>query len=615
MTVRRCRLARSRALAAALVVIASIGAGAAAAGDEPSYTLDDDPLRLGNRALEEGRLDDARARFAEAVAAGYRVAEAHRGLADVALRQGRLDDAEGEYRLAIAAGGEHAPEAQAGLGVLLLRRGRPLEARPLLERALAADGGSWLAQYGLARLDLAAGDLERAADRLERGRKRRGVAEGEDLYLHGRALLLLAGSDLAGAETSALRAMHLNPADPEHAELVARVYEQRGVPALAIQAYEQALAAPGATASAPLLHQLGNLYRAQQRFNDAHQTYLRAIAADSTYAPVLADLADLLSRADRHDTAARTYLRYLETADGDTSAWLGLAGSLQALRRYDEAAQAAAKARALDAASDEARLAFARAAIHGSDSVARDEAAAILLALPDSVVADATTLLSLAAWQGDRARIAAAESTLARAAAADSTLYQVPFQQGLLALRAGRTDDAIAAFGRALDLSPDTAAIHLNLGIALYQAGRLADAMPSLRRAADLDPGFTVARVMLAQTLAATGEIAAAEDEYRQALATAPRHAPALRGLGFCRLRQADYAGAARYYGDATAAEPDNADGWAGLGSARLGQGQLDAAAAAFDRARRIDPRNALLLSGAKLLEQARNTQKENEPR
>ena len=600
---------------ALLLALAVVGSGSAPAIGQPAYTLDRDPLRLGNRAFEQGRFDDARARYEESVAAGYRLADAHYGLAQVALRQGRLDDAETEFERSIAAGGGRTSDALSALGVLLLRRGRPAEARPRLEEAAAADPNNWRAQYGLACLDLAAGNLPQAAQRLERGSKRRGVDAGEDLYQHGRALVLLAGGDPAGAETAALRAMHLNPSDPQHAQLVARIYEQQGVPALAIQAYEQALAAPLAQPTAPLLHQLGNLYRAQNRFNDAHDSYVRAVAVDSAYAPALGDLADLLRRAGRHESAARTYLRYVAATPADTTAWLGLAESLHALRRFDQAAQAAARARTLDPTSQAALAAFARAAIQGADPDAKAEAAVVLAAVSDTVGLDASLLLALAAWQTEQKQYDAARAALARAAVADSSLYQVPFQQGIVALRTGRTEDAIAAFSRAVAREPGSAAINLNLGIALYQAGQLPEAILALRQAADLDDDLVVARLMLAQTLAATGEITAAENEYSQVLARQPNHAQALRGLGYCRLRQADYAGAERWYGEATAAEPGNADGWAGLGSARLGQDRLDDAAAAFDRARKIDPRNAMLQGGVKLLEQVRNSRKEDESR
>lgn len=608
--VRTC----TRFLAATLLVTAM--GGVAAAADPPSYTLDTDPLRQATRALEQGDLAAARARYAEAVTAGYKLTEAHTGLATVAVREGRYAEAETEYRQAIDAAGGRSAAAHAGLGVVLLRQDRLEAAAAEFTTALALDDGNWLAHYGQARLHLARKEWPAAEAELERGHKLRGVAAGEDLYLQGRAMLLLGTGDTAEAEKAALQAVSLNPADPVNGELLAQIYAQRGVPALAIQAYEQALNAPGVQPSAPMLHQLGNLYRGQQRFNEARDQYLRAVELDSTYVPVLGDLADLLRLANRHQMAARTYLRYVEVVPADTSAWLGLAASLSELRRWDQAVDAAARARALDPASAEAPRAFARAGLHASDPAVKAAAAELMASLPDDGQPwTATEWLDLAAVQMENKSYDAAGLTLARAAAADSTLYQVPFQQGVLALRLGQPQAAVTHFARAAALAPDSAPVQLNLGLAHYQAGQMDQAKAALRGAVERDPSSTTARVMLAQTLAAAGENAEAEREYREVLSRQRGQPQALRGVGFCRLRAADYQGAVKAYTEATGAEPTNADGWAGLGSAQLGLGNLDAAESAFARARSIDPKNVMLQKGTELLNQARSARKENQPR
>ncbi len=605
---------RTRALAACLLTV--VLAGVVLAADPPSYTLDTDPLRLANKALEKGDLAEATSRYEEAVAAGYKLADAHTGLAMVAVREGRYDEAEAQFRRAIDVAGGRAAAAHAGLGVVLLRQGRDEAAAAEFTAALAIDDDSWVAHYGRARLHLARGEWPQAEAELARGSKTRGLAEREDLYHHGRALLALGTGDTTEAEKAALQAVSLNPGNPENGELLARIYTQRGVPALAIQAYEQALTAPGVQPTAPMLHQLGNLYRGQQRYNEARDQYLRAVDLDSTYVPVFGDLADLLRVANRHVMAARTYLRYVAVVPDDTSAWLGLAASLGELRRWDQAVDAAAHAHALDPASVEAQRAYARAGLHATDPAVRAGAADLMASLPDDGAPwTATDWLDLAAVQMERKAYADAGNALARAAAADSTSYQVPFQQGVLALRTGEPPLAVTYFERAAALAPDSAPVQLNLGIAHYQAGQMPQATAALRAAVARDPASTTARVMLAQTLAAAGENAEAEREYREVLATQPNHGQALRGVGFCRLRAADYRGAVTAYTEATAAEPNSADGWAGLGSAQLGLGDLDAAESAFARARSLDPKNVMLQRGTELLNQARSARKENQPR
>ena len=120
----------------------------------------------------------------------------------------------------------------------------------------------------------------------------------------------LGTGDLAEAEKAALLAMHLNPTDPEGGILVARIYEMGHNLSLAINTYEQVLATPGVTPTAPLLANLGRLYRQEQRYNEARDKLTHAVMIDSTYTPALKDLGDLYRLANQHDKAARVYLRY-----------------------------------------------------------------------------------------------------------------------------------------------------------------------------------------------------------------------------------------------------------------------------------------------------------------
>ncbi len=590
-----------------VIVCALTAALASAVQGGQRYTEDNDPVDLGGKALSEGRLPKAKLRFEEAVAAGYRVPQARIGLAEIAVREGRLAEAETGYRHAAAEGGDRASEARAGLGVLLLRLGRTGEAASEIARALELDDDNWTAHYGRARLHLAAGAWEQSRAELAEGRDRRGVLEGEDKYRHGQALLLQGTGDLLGAEQEAQAALRLNPTDVEIGELVSRIYLRQGKPDLAIQAYEQALAAQGMPRTAPLMHQLGNLYRADRRTDEARDRYLQAVAIDSTYAPVLGDLGNLLSDEGRHELAARIYLRYVAAAPADTSAWVALSASLFELRRFDQARDAADKARQLDPADEKALFAHIRAGIRSNDPAVKQAAAAQVAALPPLARLETMTLVALADWQSQQQRYDDAAATLARAAALDPADPNVPFQTGIVALRRGDTAAAAADFRAAIALNPDAPAYHLNLGIALYQAGLFDEAIPTFRHALELREDLTAGRLLLAQVLAARNDVTGAEAEYRRVLTTEPENAKALRGLGYCLLRGADYADAAEAYRAATALDPDNADGWAGLGSAELGRERLDAAETAFARARQLDPSNVMLKKGAEILDQARN--------
>ena len=414
-----------------------------------------------------------------------------------------------------------------------------------------------------------------------------------------------------------MRAQVLNPADPQHAQLVARIYRQLGHKALAITAYEDALATPGLVPTAPFLHDLGRLYEDEKRFNEASERYLQAVAADSTYAPAMKDLADLYDRAGRFDMAAGTFLRYLDLVPGDLAARLCLGDCLLELGRFDQAAAAAGIAWSEGLDDPMAGFTFATAGIRAHSDTLRDHAAEVMISLLDEsgggYAWQTEDLLELAAWQVDHKDHEGARKTLTRAEGLAPEDPRIPFQLGLAELAAGRAPEAVEQCQKAAALDPAAPANFLNLGIARYQAGQVEESIPAFRQAAALRPDLVIARLLLAQALAATGSLPDAEMEYRGILELEPRNAKALRGVGFCRLRAADYPGAVKAYTQATEADPANADGWAGLGNARLGAGDLDAAEAAFAKAKAIDPQNIMLRTGTQLLDQARNGGKENQ--
>lgn len=571
-----------------------------------SYGIDEDPVRLGQKALEDGRLDEARARFQEAVDAGYKMDRAHLGLAEVAVRRGSWVEAEAFYRAALAA--RPLVEARAGLGLLLLRLERDAEAEAELDRALAEKPGLWDARYGRALLLLKRGRTADARALLAAGRERRGAAEGEDRYHHGMALALAAEGDLTAAEVEALGALALNPADARYAMLVADLSTQRGVPALAIDAWEQALRAPGVVPTAPMLEGLAALYRGVGRFQDARDHLLQAVELDSTYAPALRALADLLAAAKQHDRAARTWLRYVQLRPDDVDAQLALAASCGEIGSHAQALAAARTAMALDSARVDVRFALFRAGTRGPDAAAKEEAARLFASLPPDAGFEAKDLVAFAAWQREAKQWDAAREALVRANALAPEEPDVPFERGMLELAGGQPDSAVASFERAVALRSDAPHFHVNLGIARLRAGQNAPAVSAFRAGLALNPEHVYGRLLLAQALAVSDSIPAAESEYRRVLETEPTNAGALRGLGFCQIREGRYADAADTYAAATRAEPGNAEAWVGKGNALLGLGDLAGAEEAFGEAKKIDPENRSLRKGLELLQQAKES-------
>jgi superkiller protein 3 len=575
-----------------------------------SYTFDEDPVRLGNKALDRGDLQEASEQFAAALDADYHPDQAHLGLAKIAYRQGRYEDAEPHLRIALelhqAEKNEDYPEARASLGLLLLQLGRDLEAEDELETVVKEDSDLWDAQVGLALLELKREEWEKARKRLEKGANRKGIENGEDRYHYGMALYALGHDDLDTAEKEAINAFTLNPSNPQYGLLVGEIYQQRGAPTLAIDAFETVRKSPGVVETAPMLHTLGGLYASVGRYGEARDSYMQAAQIDSTYAPALKDLADLFYSAKQYDNAAKTYLRYVLLVRNDEDALLSLSEACYLTARYDQAAEAAKTALQLDPGNRETSYAFFKSGIQSRDPKTRDEAAELWPQVRDQPSLAAPELVAMGTYQIQKGQLSAAKTTLEAALAKDPQRADAQFQLGVLALKTRKPREAIAHFDAAILIQPDQPIYHLNLGIAYFQANELDEAIPPIRRALALDEGLTVGRLLLAQALAAVGSLEEAETEFQRVLDAEPENAKALRGLGYCQIRNKDFKRAIVTYEAATQADPANADGWAGLGNAHLSAQEWDAAERAFMKARELDPQNATMLKGMAMLEEAR---------
>lgn len=149
-------------------------------------------------------------------------------------------------------------------------------------------------------------------------------------------------------------------------------------------------------------------------------------------------------------------------------------------------------------------------------------------------------------------------------------------------LRAGRLEEARAAFETLTKLDPTSSALHLNLAVALARLGRTDEALAALAQAEKLDG--TNARVFFSRGLIAEqqGRLEEAAEFYRTTLRYEPDHEMAKQALS--RLT-----GSARVYVPATTAEAEAID-LAVRGAEEARRGAYDDAAALLDRAEELAP-------------------------
>jgi len=90
------------------------------------------------------------------------------------------------------------------------------------------------------------------------------------------------------------------------------------------------------------------------------------------------------------------------------------------------------------------------------------------------------------------------------------------------AASAGRVDEARAAYVRALEISPDSAFLHRELGMLERRRGDVAAALDRFRQAASLDPDDTVSAIQTGELLEQQGDYVGAEAAYRRAAGIEP---------------------------------------------------------------------------------------------
>jgi tetratricopeptide (TPR) repeat protein len=160
------------------------------------------------------------------------------------------------------------------------------------------------------------------------------------------------------------------------------------------------------------------------------------------------------------------------------------------------------------------------------------------------------------------------------------------------AREAGRHDDAVLAYHKALELDAGDAGVLANLGLAHAGAGRTADAIAAYHRSLAADSSRGLTWVNLGVALSVRGDPAGAEAAYTAALRADPQEPIAAFNLGNLFLRSGRNADAAAAYRLALDADPGLADAWFNLARALVALDALGDAAHAIRAGLEFEPDN-----------------------
>ncbi len=161
---------------------------------------------------------------------------------------------------------------------------------------------------------------------------------------------------------------------------------------------------------------------------------------------------------------------------------------------------------------------------------------------------------------------------------------------GVLAHQQARADDAVALIERSLELEPERADWHSNLGIVLQDRLRLDDAIAAYRRAITVDPSHANAHSNLGVVLRAKGEVAEAEAAYRAAIRIDPEHIDAYHNLGVLLNAQRRPREAALCFSKVITLRPNDPEARRLLALAHCTLGEVDKAVKIFQEWLEDDP-------------------------
>lgn len=423
-------------------------------------------------------------------------------------------------------------------GHALLEEGKFEDARALFASVLESEPENLDAHAGLARVEVAYGEINEAIDRLEDRLLDNSTHAFGNLYL-GAALYLKAREGMDEAKTAGYVASLLNDSEvrltnaanelPENLEawqyLGILQYYKQNMPA-AIAAFEKALELDPEDAFS--YYQLGEVYQVQaqyetalpyyrratecvdgyadafrkiglcheflQQYDEAGDAYRQAILAAPAYIESYKDLWRVYGSAEPEKGAAVLESVFEELPDNTTVAWY-LAHFRKAAGNTEGAVETFRKILELDPTNTSAHLEIGRIHVAAEDfASARDEYFAALekneKANPDlDYEKDAffSELLGLTSQYGQRGRFDEAIELLVKLSEKAPRYGFVWSNLGLVYRDSGKFEKARDAYKKAADLLPFDAQVLNDYAVVLdYNFGRRDDAYPLYKRAVEI---------------------------------------------------------------------------------------------------------------------------------
>ncbi|TAN45966.1 MAG: tetratricopeptide repeat protein [Nitrospirae bacterium] len=135
--------------------------------------------------------------------------------------------------------------------------------------------------------------------------------------------------------------------------------------------------------------------------------------------------------------------------------------------------------------------------------------------------------------------------------------YEAHFNRGMALQSLGRLNEAVISYGRALSIMPDAAEAHYNLGIIYVEKGRMNAAEACFKRAVQSKADYIEAINNLANVQKEMGKLSQALENYSAVLRLSPDFAYAYNGMAGVLQETGDVETAIEYYAKALSIKED----------------------------------------------------------
>lgn len=530
--------------------------GARGRKESPSSTAvtpERDALRLideGNAIEDEGRFQDALARYEAAIHLAPNLARAHLNRGNALLALGDADGAAGAYATALVQDPVYAA-AHYNMGNALVRSNRRAAALAAYRRALEL-------KPDFADAEVALGALF------------------EDL------------GQPDDAVASYRRALQINPACAAVHGNLGNVLQDLGQFGEAAASYRRAL---GLDPQLVMLHYgLGNALQRLGQHEDAAASYRRVLQTDPHLALAHFNLGNAQRVLGQNDEAIASFRCALQTAPDLAIAHYNLGNTLNDLGQTQEAVASYREALRLDGHYVNAHFMLGNLLMKEGqlpDALACYKG--MLEIEPQNFLAH-NNMGSVLMQQGKRDEAA---DCFRRAIELAPDYVDAQINLGATFHERGELDDAAACYQKALSLSPDSSVVHFKLGNIVFEQRKLDEAIACYRKALELKPDFPEAYSNLGNVLVDQGQWDEAAACYRKALQIKPDFPEAHNNLGEVFKSKGLLDEAIACYKEAIELKPEFPEAHVHLGNVLLDQDRVREARDCYQEALRLRPEYA----------------------